>query len=178
MRESESSGEDMAKGSEKELDEFDLEHPEIAFALHDGAFMDCDLDEVFGEKPIPDQDALQNWLLERALDIVEAETRPGETIPDVYDRREEITSTLVQRAFEILGHTRFFDDEEDEEDPDVEGPGSIPPPNWHRRGLSGQNRCALEGLQMLRTFILKNALFACCNGSLRVGNWLGQLQIH
>jgi hypothetical protein len=124
----------MAKRSEEKLDELDLAHPEIAFAAEDGTFMDCDLDKVFGEEPISGQNALQNWLLERALDIVEAETRPGETIPDVYDRREEITSPLVQRAFEILDRTGLIDDEEDEEDPVVEGPGRIPPPNWHRRG--------------------------------------------
>jgi hypothetical protein len=128
MGQSASSGEDTAKTPEQKPDEPDPAHPGIVFAAEDRAFLDCDLDEAFGEQPGEKQETLQDWLIERALAIVEAEMRPGETMLDLYNRSEGIPSPLVQRACEILDRIGLFDDQEGKEDPVVEGPGRIPSP--------------------------------------------------
>jgi hypothetical protein len=123
MGQSASSGEDTGEPPEQKPDEPDPAHPGIVFAAEGRAFLDCDLHEAFGEKPGEKQEALQNRLIERALTIVEAEMRPGETMLDVYNRSEATASPLVQRACEILDRIGLFDDREGEEDPVVEGPG-------------------------------------------------------
>lgn len=117
--------EPLQRKAKELLDRFSLARPDIASRADDKAFLLGDLAADFADE------ARAYWMIEYAMQIVNAELRGGEAPPDqemydidedelwgLYERRDMIESPRVRRAIEVLDYAGFIlppDLREDEE---------------------------------------------------------------